>query len=60
MRCNEFTPHTNRREMLKNSACGMGRLALAALDATLDEFSTEASRVYLTGHSDGGQLRRAS
>ena len=31
-----------------------GRVALAALDATLDEFSTESSRVYLTGFSMGG------
>jgi predicted peptidase len=31
-----------------------GRVALAALDATLDEFSTEPSRVFLTGYSMGG------
>ena len=31
-----------------------GRVALAALDATMAQFRTDPSRVYLTGHSQGG------
>ena len=31
MPCYRFTPMTNRRQMLRTSACGMGQLALAAL-----------------------------
>ena len=31
-----------------------GRVALAALDQTLSEFSADAARVYLTGYSQGG------
>ncbi len=31
-----------------------GRIALAALDETLEEFCTDPARVYLTGYSQGG------
>lgn len=31
MRCNQFLPRSTRRAMLKNSACGFGHVALAAL-----------------------------
>ena len=31
MPCHRFTPMTDRRQMLRTSACGMGQLALAAL-----------------------------
>jgi len=31
-----------------------GRIALRALDATLEEFKTDRSRIYLTGYSQGG------
>ncbi len=31
MKCNQFTVTTNRRQMLKSSACGFGSVALAAM-----------------------------
>ncbi len=34
MHCNQFTPPTTRRAMLKNSACGFGQLAFAGLLAS--------------------------
>ena len=39
MGCNQFARATTRREMLKNSACGMGQLAFAAMASQLAQAS---------------------
>ncbi len=43
MACNQFAPRSTRRAMLRNSACGFGSLALAALVGRAGQSASEAA-----------------